>query len=318
MSKLLVIGGSGFFGKSILSAFKRGLLRPWSIKTVIVAARHATQLKNNHPELISPGVELLNLDIGSAQAIPDVSYIIHAAASTNAANYLSQPKFEKDNIQIATYNFCRLIQDKKPTAKIVYASSGAVYGQQDPDLDFIPEFTHLMPVDSLVMNKRDYALAKRDAEEAIQGLGYQGFPVSIARCFAFVGAYLPRDQHFAIGNFIEDGLAGRAIKVSATKSVYRSYMYADDLVEWLITIAHSSNDECPIYNVGSSEVVEIRKLATEVGKYFGVDVNASEKMSTESDRYVPSVEKAFKDLGLRAKYDLSSSISETVKQIQGA
>lgn len=318
MKTLLLIGGSGFFGKSILSAFKRGLLQTWGIETVVVVARLATQLKTQHPELIASGVELLDLDIGSARSIPDADYIIHAAASTNAANYLSQSLVEKANIQAATYNFCRLIQDKKLTSKIVYTSSGAVYGQQDSDLAFLSESAPLLPVESLVMNKQDYALAKRDAEKAIQNLGGQGFPVSIARCFAFVGQYLPRDQHFAIGNFIRDGLAGKAIQVSATKPVYRSYMYADDLVEWLMTIAYSSNPECPIYNVGSCEAIEIRGLAKAVGNFFGVNVNASEKIGIEVDRYIPSVEKAFEELGLKTKYDLSSAIAETVKQIKSA
>jgi dTDP-glucose 4,6-dehydratase len=318
VAKLLVIGGSGFFGKSILSAFERGLLQPWNINAVTVLARHATQLNIGYPELMHPDVELLDLDIGNAKALPDADYIIHAAASTNAANYLSQSEVEKANIQAATYNFCRLMSDKKLDTKIVYTSSGAVYGQQDPNLDFLSESAPLMPVESLAINKQDYALAKRDAEAAIQYLGSQGFAVSIARCFAFVGQYLPRDQHFAIGNFIGDGLAGTVIKVSATKPVYRSYMYADDLVEWLMTIAHSSGTQCPIYNVGSSEAIEIRDLAKNIGDYFGVEVQASKMMSAEPDRYIPSVEKAFKELGLKIKYDLSSSIAQTVKQIQGA
>jgi dTDP-glucose 4,6-dehydratase len=318
VAKLLVIGGSGFFGKSILSAYKRGLLHPWGIDAVVVVARRASQLGTDHPELAGSGIELLDLDIGSAKAIPNADYIIHAAASTNAANYLSQPKVERDNIQAATYNFCRLIQDKKNNPKIVYASSGAVYGQQDSELKFLSESAPLKPVETLAINKRDYALAKRDAEEAIQNLGLQGHWVSIARCFAFVGPYLPRDQHFAIGNFIGDGLLGKSIKVSATKSVYRSYMYADDLVKWLMTIAHSSNSQCPIYNVGSADAIEVRELAKKVGHYFGVNIEAAEINNLEADRYVPSIAKAFSELGLSIEYDLSSSIIETAKQIKGA
>lgn len=318
MAKLLVIGGSGFFGKSILSAFKRGLLHPWGVDRVAVVARRASQLAIDHPELIGAEIELLDLDIGSTTIIPDADYIIHAAASTNAANYLSQPQVERDNIQAATYNFCRLIQGKQNSPKIVYTSSGAVYGQQDSGLEFLSEAAPLRPVESLAINKRDYALAKRDAEAAIQKLGLQGFCVSIARCFAFVGPYLPRDQHFAIGNFIGDGLLGKSIKVSATKPVYRSYMYADDLVKWLMTIAHSSGPQCPIYNVGSADAVEIRELAEQVGSYFGVNIDAAEINNPEADRYVPSIEKAFIELGLRIECDLSTSISKTAEQIQGA
>jgi nucleoside-diphosphate-sugar epimerase len=315
VAKLLVIGGSGFFGKSILSAFKRGLLHPWGINKVDVVARRASQLAIYHPELVEEDIELLDLDIGSTKNIPDADYIIHSAASSNAANYLSQPQIERDNIQAATYNFCQLIKGKKNNPKIVYTSSGAVYGQQDSGLEFLSESTPLRPIESLAINKRDYALAKRDAEKAIQKLGLQGFCVSIARCFAFVGPYLPRDQHFAIGNFIGDGLLGKSIKVSATKPVYRSYMYADDLVRWLMTIAHSSSPQCSIYNVGSADAVEVRELAEQVGNYFGVNIDAAEINNLDEDRYVPSVKKAFTELGLTIENDLYTSISKTAEQI---
>jgi nucleoside-diphosphate-sugar epimerase len=35
MSTLLVIGGTGFFGKSILDSFKRGGLEKWGIERII-------------------------------------------------------------------------------------------------------------------------------------------------------------------------------------------------------------------------------------------------------------------------------------------
>ena len=52
MRTLLVIGGSGFFGKSILDAFARGLLKPLNITHVIVMARNAQRLIKEAPEFI--------------------------------------------------------------------------------------------------------------------------------------------------------------------------------------------------------------------------------------------------------------------------
>lgn len=318
MSTLLVIGGSGFFGKSILSAFQRGLLAPWGIESIKVMARAASKLRQQNPELLSQSIELIDDDISKCSFLPDADFVIHAAASTDISRYLAQPVEEQRNIQASILNYCKLAPLYHPKAKIIYTSSGAVYGPQSEQCPFLIESSPLGEIAKMAEGKQHYAAAKRDAENAIKSLGFSGLSVSIARCFAFVGPYLPRDQHFAIGNFLQDGLSERPIKVNANKLVYRSYMYADDLVEWLMTIAAAGNTQCPIFNVGSREAFEVRELALVISRIFGVEVIAPEISTTEIDRYIPSVDSAFNTLGLTNKYDLEGAIKETLKQIRGA
>ena len=315
MASLLIIGGSGFFGKSILDAYKRGLLNPWGIDLIYVLARNADRLKEEAPELVGTSIKLMNGDIASCKKLPMSDYVIHAAASTDAANYLSQPEVEKKNIQAGTYNYCELAKKFHQNSRIVYCSSGAVYGQQPPDLDKISEDYDGGPLADMSLTKRDYAAAKRDAELAIINLGKQGLSVSIARCFAFVGSYLPRDKHFAIGNFIEDGLNNRPIQVKADHLVYRSYMYADDLVEWLMRLCELGNSDCPILNVGSDEALEIREVAKKVADKFSVPFINTDIQKTTVDRYIPSIEKAKHFGSLKIKHDIRLSIDETIFNI---
>jgi dTDP-glucose 4,6-dehydratase len=314
MASLLIIGGSGFFGKSILDAYKRGLLSPWGIDLVYVFARNADRLKKEAPELMDPSVKLVNGDITTCKEIPIADYVIHAAASTNASSYLSQPEVEKRNIQAGTYNYCDLAKKFHQNSLIVYCSSGAVYGRQPPDLDKISESYDGGSLSEISSTKQDYAAAKRDAESAIHQLGRDGVKVSIARCFAFIGAYLPRDQHFAIGNFIEDGLHNRPITVKADHLVYRSYMYSDDLVLWLMEIAENASDQCPIFNVGSDEAISLEDLAKKIGLYFNVPVCRNSVSSCEVDRYIPCIKKA-KKMNLKLKYDLDTAVRETAIRV---
>ena len=313
MSTLLIIGGTGFFGRSILDAYSRGLLSAWSIEKIIVISRNANKLTSTNPELINDNVELLDVDITSVDTLPFADYVIHAAASSDASRYTSQSDIEKKNIIQGTLNYCRLAPKFHTDSKIVFCSSGAVYGYQPKDVQYLTEDMAFGDIESLDEVKKSYAYAKRDAEFAIQELGQAGLNVSIARCFSFVGKYLPRDQHFAIGNFIADGLSGRDINVKADRRVYRSYMYADDLVKWLMTLANNSSPKCPIYNVGSDKEVEIRVLANIVGEVFNVGIQSSESNVTCVDRYIPSVKKIKAKLGLKLNLDLKKTIYLSIK-----
>ena len=316
MASLLVIGGTGFFGKSILDAFQRNLLEKWGIDNLIIMARNPDELQRNHSQLITIKVKLLKGDIATINELPFADYVIHAASSTDARNYHLAPLKERSNIIRGTLNYCKLAKEFHQKSKIIYVSSGAVYGPQPHDLEKIPEDFNFLDAEQLPENKRDYAYAKRDAEKAINDLGNYGVDVSIARCFAFVGQWLPRDQHFAIGNFINDVLINHAINIKANCNVYRSYMYADDLAIWLMTIANNSSEKCPIYNVGSDEAINIIDLARLIGETYKVSVSPPLLISDRVDRYIPSITKAKKDLNLTLKFKLSQAIKETIKKIR--
>ena len=283
-------------------------------------ARNATTTLKNYPELIIPSnidsisgevfnrvVELLDADICSCTSLPFAEYVIHAAASTDARDYLSRPQIERENIQKGVSNFCDLAKTYLRKSKILYVSSGAVYGQQPKDAVFLKEDAPLLPIESLPLNKQDYAAAKRDGESLIRQLGADGFNVIIARCFTFVGKYLPRDQHFAIGNFIDDGLNKRSIRIKAKKLVYRSYMYADDLTIWLMTLANIANHSCDIFNVGSDERISIHELAVKVANHFGREAFIPIFNSVEEDSYIPSIQRALA-AGCPHPRDLGESI----------
>ena len=308
MSTLLIIGGTGFFGRSILDAYSRGLLSAWSIEKIIVISRNANKLTSTNPELINDNVELLDVDITSVDTLPFADYVIHAAASSDASRYTSQSDIEKRNIIQGTLNYCRLATRFHKDSMIVFTSSGAVYGYQPEYVKYLTEDMAFGDIENLDEVKKSYAYAKRDSEFSMQELGRVGLNVSIARCFSFIGKYLPKDQHFAIGNFIADGIAGRDINIKADRKVYRSYMYADDLVRWLMTLAENANPKCPIYNVASDEEVEIKELADIVANIFNVGVQSLENNATHIDRYIPSVGKANNELGLCSDYELNEAI----------
>ena len=290
--KLLIIGGTGFFGKSILDCFINDKLTKYRINIIYVLSRSVEDFKINYPEFNTERIQYIKGDIATIDKLPYADIVIHAATSTNQNDYSQDSDKQKNNIEEGVLNYLLLAKKFHKTSKIVYCSSGAVYGKQPVELEKISEDFELGDISNLASLKRDYALGKRKAEQMISELGNIGLSVSIARCFAFYGKHLPKDQHFAYGNFLASAENGEDIIINSNHEVIRSYMHADDLVDSLLSIALDSSSSCPIYNVGSDIPVSIFELAYKIAKEYNVRVVKKPEIDSNLiDKYVPNTSK---------------------------
>jgi dTDP-glucose 4,6-dehydratase len=200
------------------------------------------------------------------------------------------------------------------TRRLLLASSGIVYGSVFGENDGRLQETYSggpSPTSSAAAN----AEGKRAAEFFALAAARQNprLAVAIARGFAFIGPYLPPGANFAAYDFLRDALAGRAIKVSGDGSPLRSYLYAADLAIWLWTLLlHAPASS--IWNVGSPETVSIRQLAERIAAIadVGVEIAAQPTPGAPPHLYVPSVEKARRELGLAVTTDLYTAIHRTL------
>lgn len=288
---LLIIGGTGFFGKSILDSFKRGLLNEFNITKILVLARNTDKFKLEFPELFFNGVELVNGDISTIKTLPFADYVIHAATSTNMTNYIEE-EFILEYTEKSVENYCKLAPIFHSNSKILYCSSGAVYGKQPLDLENIDEsYPFQKDLSSFSIEKKNYCIIKRNSEDLIIKLATSGLEASIARCFAFYGKYLPKNQHYAYGNFIGQAEKGETITVNTTGTVYRSYMSADELVKSLLLVLKNSSTLCPIYNIGSDIQISIHDLAKNIAQKYNVEFKHNITEKKIIDRYVPNIDK---------------------------
>ncbi|MDC3391950.1 NAD(P)-dependent oxidoreductase [Candidatus Thioglobus sp.] len=313
MATLLVIGGTGFFGKSILDCYKRKLLNNWKIDKVIIFSRSSREFEKNNSDLISKNVELIAGDISTIKELPRADFVIYAAASADSLKYSFSD--EMSNLAInGVINYCKIATILHKNSKIIFCSSGAVYGYQPPNLKGFKEDMDLEVYPAELKNKKNYALCKRESEFLFNQLAKKNLNISIARCFSFNGTYLPLNKNYAIASFISCGLKGQSINIEAKGLTYRSYMHSDDLVKWLLTIAENSNSTCPIYNVGSDYEIEIRELANIIAKKFNTNVNQCSIINnTIIDRYIPSVDKARNELKLDFEYSFKDTIFNITK-----
>ena len=306
--RVLITGGTGFFGSWMVETFVHASARLRLDARAVVLARHASSLRSRAPHLAeNPAIELFDADVrGSCAPDGAFSHVVHAATAASAQLNDQQPLEMAEVILDGTRRMLELAA-RSGAPRFLFVSSGAVYGPQ-ADLSHLRE-DHAGGPDP--MNPRNaYAEAKRLAELWCVAT----LPTVVARPFAFVGPGLPLDAHFAIGNFIADGLAGRRICVKGDGTTVRSYLYATDLATWLWTLLFRGASG-RAYNVGSEEAVSIRELATLVGAHFSVPVEIlqSPAPGKRPDRYVPSTQRAREELGLTQRVSLPEAIRRTAR-----
>ena len=315
--KLFVTGGTGFFGKALLRYLQVRYEQQSDDlpEQVVVLSRAPDKFLARHPEFANQNwLRFHRGDIGVASSLPrneHFTHVLHAAADSTDASGLT-PLQRYDQVVVGTRNVLEFAV-ATGARRFLLTSSGGVYGSQPPEVLAIPE-TYLGMPDPLNLNSV-YGIAKRQAEHLCTLYRHQyGLATVIARCFAFVGPDLPLNAHFAIGNFIRDALQKEVVTVGGDGTPIRTYLFQDDLAEWLLTLL-SEGKPGEAYNVGSDELVSIAELAYLVRDILSpgkeVRILGSSSADQVRNRYVPDIRKARGELNLMVNVALGEAIRRT-------
>jgi dTDP-glucose 4,6-dehydratase len=318
--RIFITGGTGFFGCWLLESFVWANDRLDLGAEAVVLTRKPDAFQRKAPHLASnAAVRLWPGDVRSF-AVPEGPFacVIHAAADVSVKLNAESPLLVFDTIVEGTRRALDFAAERG-ARKFLLTSSGAVYGRQPAEVSHILE-EHAGAPDPTDPNSA-YGEGKRAAELLCTlYAGRGGLEPKIARCFTFLGPYLPLDAHFAAGNFIRDALRGGPIQVRGDGAPYRSYLYAADLAIWLWTI-FLRGAPGRAYNVGSEEAVTIAELARAVGAC--VQPPAEVRFATApasgrmAERYVPCTRRAREELQLRQHYSLAQAIRSTLAAQDG-
>jgi dTDP-glucose 4,6-dehydratase len=243
--------------------------------------------------------------------------VIHAATEASAKLNAEDPLKMVDTIVDGTRAALEFAV-ATGAHRFLLTSSGAVYGNQPSEITHVPEEYAGSPDQTNAAFA--YGEGKRLAELLCACFQKQhGLECVIARCFAFVGPYLPLDAHFAIGNFIRDAVAGGPIRIRGDGTPYRSYLYAADLAIWLWTMLFRGQSLRP-YNLGSARDLPMSELAEAVRNALDTTVRVILELQpapgAKPARYVPSVDRARVELGLAEHIALHEAIRRTARHAE--
>jgi dTDP-glucose 4,6-dehydratase len=306
-ARLFITGGTGFIGRWLIEA----LVRSGTDAEITVLSRNPAGFAARAPHLAKKCRFVAGEIDSFAAPAGSFSHVIHGATDASAELNARDPRRMFDTIVLGT----RRVLDfavERGAQRLLFMSSGAVYGVQPWELTHVPEDWHGGP--DLRDPKSAYGEGKRAAETLCAIYGRQfGLDVVTARIFALLGPLLTLDIHFAAGNFIRDAVAGRMISVKSAGTAVRSYLYAADLAVWLWTLLVAGKRGA-VYNMGSEEAVSIADLARRTSDVLGgagVEVLGRPDPGWNPGRYVPSTAAIRGELGVAPTVGLDEAIRRT-------
>ena len=138
---------------------------------------------------------------------------------------------------------------------------------------------------------KDYAIAKIKNENLLRKITSKNIKSSIARCYTFVGKFIPLNSNFVIGNIISSILNKKSIILKNSKKVVRSYMHTDEL-----------------------DKIIIKKLCYKLSKKYGVNLETPKYTSNYEDIYLPNRLKKIPTIS--AKMTSYKSVVKTINELK--
>jgi len=312
---LLITGATGFIGTYLLESLA---LHNDSYSTspcrVVGLARNPQRLACTAPHLLSRrDILIVRGDVCTFEFTESFDYVIHAAAAVDPRVVNRDRLGTAETIVNGTR---QVLQQsvRHNTGRLLYISSGAVYGRQPPDLAGLTE--DYLGAPDLTDPRYAYGEAKRYAE-ILCTVFRQAYGISIvvARPFTFVGPYQSLNASFAVTEFIRCALRRQPIRIEGDGTPLRSYCYGADLsvALWKILLEGRTGHA---YNVGSEDAISILELARKVVATTGTESEiAVARNSVPGQKpacYIPDIVRLKSELGVRPHFGLDKSLERTI------
>jgi len=310
MNRVLVTGGAGTIGAAVV----RRLLADAAYEVRVSDQREA-------PVWMREGCEVHTGDLRdltqAREATAGCSHVIHLAAIVGGiANFHKLPHTLTE-VNNALYNAIVRAALDHQVERFVYVSSSMVFERAErfptPE-DYLPDCP--VPRSAYGYSKLTgevYCLAAHDEH---------GLPYTICRPFnAYGPGEMPDDEPgiaHAVPDLIRKALTGRSpMEIFGSGEQTRTLTHVDDIADGVVTAMSSPQGLNEDFNVSAADELTVAEIARIVWEECGNDLESFAlehlpSFTVDVQRRWPSVEKAERMLGWRARIGVREGIRETV------
>ena len=311
--KYLVTGGTGFIGSALV---KRLVEEGHNVRVLDNDLRGAAERLKS----VKDKIELVKADIRDKEAVQkacrNVDSVIHLAYINGTEYFYKMPELV---LEVGVKGMMNVIDGciKENVKELILASSSEVY--QTPPKIPTDETVPLSIPDPL--NPRySYGGGKIISELLAINYGRKNFDrVIIFRPHNVYGPDMGWEH--VIPQFVVrmkeicKNTKGKKIKfpIQGTGKEIRAFIFIDDFIDGLMLVLEKG-EHMNIYHIGTMDEAKIEKVAKEVGKYFGkeIEIAPGEATKGSTNRRCPDITK-LKKLGFKPKIPLEQGLKITAK-----
>ena len=315
-SRILVTGGAGFIGSHLVDRLMMGGQNVTVFDNLSNGSLENLDrwLENEHFRFIKGDLKKPG-DVG--EAVKGIELVFHLAANPEVRVGETDPFIHfKENLA-ATFNLLEAMR-KNSSAKIfVFFSTSTVYGEA-AILPTPEDYGPSIPIST-------YGASKLGCEALASSYAHTfGLRTLILRVANVVG---PRSNHGVIVDFINKlETDPKRLEVLGDGTQKKSYLHIEDFIDATLHVTRRFLDDekkADVYNVGSVDQVEVKKIAEVVAEEMGLrDVNFVFTGGIDGGRgwlgdvkiILLSIDKLMK-IGWKPKYTSEQAVGLAVKAI---
>lgn len=301
---VLVTGGAGFIGSHLVSLLSSG-----GAHVFVLDNRTDTPWSNlNDHEIRYTRMEG---DVRDSATIEHVfrtcspAIVFHLAANASVPNSVENPRYDFETNALGTFNVLEATRLIAPHARVVFASSGAVYGE--PGRAAITEETPTKPISPYGASKLAGELHCRVYAETYS------LNVIIGRIFNSFGPRMPR---FVVLDFLRKlTQSSEVLEILGSGRQTRDFTYVSDTVAGLLLLAERG-ERGAAYNIASGVSHSVTQLARQLLQLRGLTSTTELRFTGDSwagdaQHWEVCLDK-IRTLGYTPRFSLGDGLAEVV------
>lgn len=310
-SKITILGGTGFIGQWLIKALD-SFASNFNFDTEItVVTRNAKRAQELFADQLHIPIKFVELDfVDSSFGLDKSDFFINGATPSRKTTGFENSDAVFASSVNAANSIVRSAINFGNIPKVVNLSSGIVYGPQGSEVRNQAEKSIPLKPKS----KSGYLDAKLASELIFADANTSGRLNSISpRLYAFAGPGIVLNEHFAVGNFLRDGLSGKEISIQGNPETLRSYMYPTDLTVWIL--ASLLNPIDLNVNIGSElpiNMINLAQLVSDLTSKKGLRILNEDQVASN---YVPSTSTFREVYGVTQTVDLETGLRLWIESI---